>query len=88
MRGQFLIVMEADGTLYAYCGGTLFRELFPSDCCEKVICCHCEAAKHPRPSPYRFDGSECFTADCLPSWGVDAYYVENLPISFADCVGK
>lgn len=41
---------------------------------------------NPKCKPYRFNGSECAIAECFPHYIVDAYYVDELPKSFSNCV--
>lgn len=83
MRGQFLIVMDDCGALHTYCRDGKMRKL--TEISNTIW--HDSPIGQPNDA-HRFDGSECFTAECLPEWGRDAYYVENLPISLAECVGK
>lgn len=64
----YLIVMDIAGSLYVLGSDAVWHSIF----------CPCGV------KPYYFDGSECVTADCLPSWGCDAYYLEKLPQSFAN----
>ena len=66
MRGQYLITMDIHGTLRVWGKDNTWHTVF----------CQCGVGA------YRFDGSECMTIECLPSWAIDAYYVENLPESF------
>lgn len=82
---KYLVAMADDGILYVYCGGTTFRQLFPTESCEQIMCCPCEAVKHPRPAPYKFDGSEVVTKESLPAWAIDSYfYAEKLPQSLQE----
>lgn len=63
--GKYLVVMDITGSLSVLGKDWQWHNVF----------CPCGV------EPYRFDGSEVVTYDCLPSWGVDAYYTENLPES-------
>lgn len=64
--------MDIEGRLWVYGRDGQYHTIF----------CDCGA------QPYRFDGSECMTADCLPKWTVDAYYTEKLPESLKECIGR
>lgn len=72
--GKYLVVMNDDGSLYAYCAPNAWRQLYVNDGC-----------KIP---PYRFRGDECVTAECFPDWVVDAYYVDELPNTSENFCGR
>lgn len=85
----YLIVMNAHGELFVFHDDCQFYPMFaPSPELWKDTPYISINPPVRRPRPHWFDGSECVTAECLPPWGVDAYYAKELPKSLQDCSGK
>lgn len=85
----YLIAMDANGTLFVFHDDSKFYPLFGSS--PEVWKDTPYISINPlvrRPRPHYFDGSECVTAECLPPWGVDAYYAKELPKSLQESSGK
>lgn len=91
MRNHYWLAMDDNCVLHVYCDDCKFHPLYPvpRDLWERapfIVDASNQLARKPR--PWKFDGSECVTADCLPSWALDSYYVAELPKSFVDCSGR
>ncbi len=88
MRNNYWLAMDINGTLFVYCDDCKFHPIFTvaGDGWRELA-----ASPHYRPVcplPYLFDGSEVVTADCIPSFAVDVYYSESLPVFSKDFCGR
>lgn len=97
MKNGYWLAMDEYGVVYVYCDDMQFHPLFPLageigaerpetiwadaplDAIGAIV-----VPNQRKPRAYKFDGSECVTAECLPGWSIDNYYVANLPESFAN----